>query len=65
MGISCVRCELFYSQVLYIYYNNNTLKIHHSVQFHLDLYSSSGERVGIYTSPFFYWNKNIPVYIYI
>ena len=23
MGISCVRCKLFYSQVLYIYYNNN------------------------------------------
>ena len=23
MGISCVRCELFYSQVLYIFYNNN------------------------------------------
>ena len=23
MGISCVRCELFYSQVYYIYNNNN------------------------------------------
>ena len=23
MGISCVRCEIFYSQVLYIYNNNN------------------------------------------
>ena len=35
MGISCVRCELFYSQVLYInyyYYNNNSGTVPHSTR---------------------------------
>ena len=30
MGISCVRYELFFSQVYYIFYNNNYYYIHYN-----------------------------------